>query len=60
MEGDAEFSGLATPVRRGQGTPDVVADLAERLERAIPDQVETDRQGLRRRLNAFTIRFHAQ
>jgi hypothetical protein len=60
MDGEAEFSAFAALLRRGQGIPDLVADLAERLERAIPDQVVIERAGLRRRVHGFTVRFDPQ
>jgi hypothetical protein len=60
MDGDAEFAALASLLRRGEAIPDLVADLAERLERAIPDQVDIDRRGIRRRVHGFTVRFSTQ
>jgi len=38
--------------------PDMVGRLAERLERALPEQVEADRAGLRRRVRSVVVRFN--
>ena len=60
MDGDAEFAALASLLRRGGAIPDLVADLAELLEHAMPDQVAVDRRGIRRRVHGFVVRFNAQ
>jgi len=60
VNGDAEFAAFASLLRRGQDIPDLVADLAQRLERAIPEQVDTEHRGVLRRVSGFTVRFDPQ
>jgi hypothetical protein len=58
MSGDAaEFAALAALLRRGRDIPAMAAELAERLSRAIPEQVSVDHRGLRRRLGEFVVAF---
>lgn len=42
VAGDAEFDAFAALLRRGRDVPDMVGHLAERLDRALPDQVEVE------------------
>lgn len=58
MADDAEFDAFAALLRRGRDIPDMVGRLAERLGRALPDQVEVDRGGLRRRVRSVVVRFN--
>lgn len=58
MTGDEEFQAFAALLRRGRDVPEMVAQLAERLERALPDHVDTDRGGLRRRVRSVAVRFN--
>ncbi|MGH9123736.1 MAG: hypothetical protein ACRDZ8_03280 [Acidimicrobiales bacterium] len=60
VDEDGQFATFAALLRRGQDIPDLVADLAARLERAIPEQVETERGGIRRRIERFTVSFDPQ
>ena len=58
MADDAEFDAFAALLRRGRDVPDMVGRLAERLEKALPGQVEADRGGLRRRVRSVIGRFN--
>ncbi len=58
VAGDAEFDAFAALLRRGRDVPDMVGHLAERLERALPDQVEVERAGLRRHVRSLAVRFN--
>jgi hypothetical protein len=60
MAGDAEFEVFAALLRRGRDVPEMVQDLAEQLERALPSHVEISRGGLRRRVRELTIRFNPE
>jgi hypothetical protein len=55
---DAEFEAFAALLRRGRDVPDMVGRLANRLERALPDQVEADRSAVRRRVQSVVVRFN--
>ena len=55
---DAEFDAFAVLLRRGRDLPEMVSNMAERLERALPDQVEIDRGPLRRRVRSVVVRFN--
>lgn len=52
-----DFDAFAALLRRGRDIPEMVSNLADRLERAIPSQVETERGGLRRRVRSVVVAF---
>ena len=54
----ADFAAFAALLRRGRDIPDMVNNLAERLERALPGQVETSRDRLRHRVRSVVIGFN--
>lgn len=58
MARDEEFDVFAALLRRGSDIPAMVAGMAERLERALPDQVTTTRGGLRRQVRSVVVRFN--
>lgn len=60
MVDDGEFDAFAVLLRRGRDIPEMVTGLAERLERVLPDHVETTRRGLHRRVRSVVIRFGPQ
>jgi hypothetical protein len=57
VEDDAEFAAFAALVRRGSDVPDMLGRLADRLERALPDQVKSERTGVLRgrRLESLVV-----
>jgi hypothetical protein len=55
---DAEFDAFAALLRRGRDVPDMVGQLAERLAKALPGQVDAERGGLRRRVRSVVVRFN--
>jgi len=57
VDDDADFEAFAALLRRGRDIPDMVVDLGERLERALPDQVEIRRSGFRRRIVELVVAF---
>lgn len=57
MGNTPDFDAFAALLRRGVAIPEMVARLAERLDQALPDQVETTRTGLRRAIRELIIRF---
>jgi hypothetical protein len=60
MDSDAEFAAFASLLRRGRDIPDLVSDLAQRLERAMPEQVDIERRGILRKVHGFTVRLEPQ
>jgi hypothetical protein len=60
MAGDDDFEAFAVLVNRSRDVPDLVGQLSDRLERALPDQVEVTRAGLLggRRVKALSVTFH--
>jgi hypothetical protein len=60
MSGDDDFEAFAVLVQRSRDIPDLVGQLADRLERALPAQVDVDRAGLLggRKVKALTVSFH--
>lgn len=59
MTDDLELGAFAALLRRGRDVPDMVGRLAERLEKALPEQVDAKRAGLRRRVRSVVVRFNA-
>src|SRR3954471_21019075 len=57
MDPAGEFDAFAALLRRGRDIPEMVNNLAERLERALPGQVETERRGLRRHVRSVVVSF---
>lgn len=57
MDPGGEFDAYAALLRRGRDIPDMVDNLAARLERALPSQVEVERRGLRRRVRRVVVGF---
>ncbi len=57
MDGGADFEAFAALLRRGRDVPEMVGNLAERLEQALPDQVDIKRSGLRRRVDELVVNF---
>lgn len=57
MADDMEFDVSAALLRRGRDIGEMVAGLAARLERALPDHVEVERRGLRRHVRSLVVRF---
>jgi hypothetical protein len=55
---DAEFEAFAALLRRGRDIPEMVGQLAERLGRALPDHVDSERGGMRRRVRAVVVRLN--
>lgn len=60
MADDGELDAFAALLRRGRDVPEMVTRMAERLERVLPDHVETTRRGLRRQVRGVVIRFSPQ
>jgi hypothetical protein len=60
MAEDADFEAFAVLVNRSRDIPDLVGQLGERLERALPDQVEVTRAGVfgGRRVKRLSVTFH--
>lgn len=52
---DAEFEISGALLRRGHDIPSMVASLADRLERALPDHVVTRRAMFRRHLRELVV-----
>lgn len=60
MADDGEFEAFAALLHRGRDAPDMVASLADRLERALPDHVDVERGGFRRRIKTLTVGFEPE
>jgi hypothetical protein len=62
MSGDDDFEAFAVLVNRSRDIPDLVAQLSERLERALPEQVEVSKAGVfgGRRVKALVVTFHQE
>jgi hypothetical protein len=60
VDESAEFEAFAALLRRGRDAPTMLRHLAERLETALPDQVEVRRGGLRRSLRELVVRFEPE
>lgn len=56
MAGEGELEVSAALLRRGRDIPDMVGNLADRLERAIPDHVDVERRPFRRHLRTLTVK----
>ncbi len=60
MDGEEDFEVFAALLRRGRDIPEMVGDLAGRLEQALPDRVAIGRGGLRRRISELVVKFRHQ
>jgi hypothetical protein len=60
VAGDGELEVSAALLGRGRDIPDMVGNLADRLERAIPDHLVVERRPFRRHVKSLTVKLDPQ